>query len=118
MTNLTNPTIQAKCKMSIDGVTKQGSDWLGDKKSLEILLLPKAPVAPRTRVLCDNPLIEEMGELVSEHRNVRQPSRQRSCTMNMIVIMMPIGFMAKIDEDHGVEMGELMTKDQDVRQPL
>ena len=38
--------------------------------------------------------------------------------MNMIVIMMPIGFMVKIDEDHVVEMGELMTKDQDVRQPL
>jgi len=39
--------------------------------------IPKAPVAPRTWVLCDNPLIKEMGELVSEHRDVCQSSSKR-----------------------------------------
>ena len=28
--------------------------------------------------LCDNPLVKEMGELVSEHRDVRQPGGQRA----------------------------------------
>ena len=38
--------------------------------------------------------------------------------VNIIVIMMSISFMVKTDEDHDVEMGGLMTKDQDVCQPL
>jgi len=38
--------------------------------------IPKAPVTPRTWVLCNNPLIKEMGELVSEHRDVCKSGRQ------------------------------------------